>query len=152
MNKALTTIAIALISALSLVPSVAGSSSFTASVVCTGPRFGVIGQSFGYWNWTLNGVPIGPFVHSGIIAASGVVGCNSTGGGPNTTTASGRQPANADGINVRVTSQIKGCYHLTDGSQSFSPGGSVSISVKATCTRVSYGVVVTESGTFTVTS
>jgi len=152
LNKALTSIAIALIAAFSVVPFAAGSSSFTASVVCTGPKFGVIGQSFGYWNWTHNGVPIGPFVQSGIIAASGVVSCNSTGGGPTTKTASGIQPTDANGLNVRVTSQIKGCYHITNDSQSFSPGGSVSIKVSATCTRVSYGVVITETGTFTVKS
>ncbi len=150
-NKPILALVFALFTVFLTVPTFA-TSSFTASLTCTGPKFGVIGGSFAYWNWTVNGVSIGPFIQTGIFASSGVIHCNSTGGGPNTTTASGTQPSNANGILVRVTSQIKGCYHTTIATQSFSPGQSISIKASATCTRVSYGVVVTETGSFTLIS
>lgn len=151
LNRVLLTLAFILGIALSTVPTFAAL-SFTASVTCTGPTFGIIGVSYAYWNWTSNGVPIGPFVTSGIIAASGVIHCNSTGGGPNTTTVTGTQPSNANGIVARVTSQIKGCFHVVIASQSFSSGQPVSITVKATCTGNAYGTAVTERGTFTLKS
>jgi hypothetical protein len=131
LNKVFITLAFILGIAFSTVPTVAAS-SFTASVTCKGPKFGIIGQSFGYWNWTLNGAPIGPFIKSGIIAASGAISCN------------------ANGIIATVTAQIKGCYHQVSASQSFTPGGQVSITVKASCTGNAYGTSVTETGTFTL--
>jgi len=149
LNKVFITVAIVLGIVFSTVPTVAAL-SFTASVTCKGPKFGIIGQSFGYWNWTLNGAPIGPFVSSGVITASGAISCNSTGGGPNTTTATGTQPSNANGVIATVTAQIKGCYHQVSASQTFSPGGKVSITVKASCTGNAYGTSVTETGTFTL--
>ena len=151
LNKILIAVFLALITAFSIVPSFAAL-SFTASVTCKGPKFGIIGQSFGYWNWTQNGVPIGPFVQSGIITASGAISCNSTGGGPNTTTATRTQPSNANGIIARVTAQIKGCYHTVSAAQSFAAGEHVSITVRASCTGFAYGTAVTESGTFTLKS
>ncbi len=151
LNRVLITLALILVVAFSVVPTVA-SLSFAASVTCTGPTFGIIGVSFAYWNWTSNGVPIGPFVTSGIISASGVLHCNSTGGGPNTTTGTGTQPSNANGIIVRVTSQIKACYHVVSASQSFASGQPVSITLKASCVGNAYGTPVRESGTFTLTS
>src|SRR2546428_4447472 len=152
LNKILIAVFLALITAFSIVPSFAAS-SFTASVTCKGPKFGIIGGSSGYWNWTLNGVPIGPFMQSGIITASGAISCNSTGGGPNTTTVTGTQPSNANGIIATATAQIHGCYHKFSASQSFTAGQRVFITVKASCTANAYGgTSVTESGTFTLKS
>jgi len=151
MNRVFITLALLLGIAFSAVPTVAASRSFTASLTCTGTTIGIIGVVFAYWNWTSNGVPIGPFVQSGIISASGVLHCNNSGGGFTTTT-SGTQPSNANGIIATLTSHIKACFHGAQASQSFPPGQPVSITVRVSCTGNAYGTPVTIKGTFTLNS
>jgi hypothetical protein len=116
--------------ALSVVPAAIAQSVYSFKMTCKGNQpVAIEGAATTTWNWTVNGA----FMNGGFTS------CNTSGGGF-TVTGSGTVPSNANGITASMSIHRANCFKTVSTSQSFMPGGKVSITLKASCTGFKAGV------------
>lgn len=130
LNKFFVVLVFVLGTSLLIVPMAAGQQVYTFKMGCKGNQpFAIVGAATTVWNWTVNGVK----------ENGGFASCNTTGGGF-TVTGTGTVPSNANGITASMSVHRANCAKTVSTSQSFAQGGSVSISLKASCTGSKAGV------------
>jgi hypothetical protein len=126
---------------LTIVPFASAKSVYSFKTTCKGnPPLAFVGEAGTTWNWTVNGASMN----------GGFTFCNTSGA---TGTGSGTVPSNANGITATMNVHRANCLKTVSTSQSFAPGGPVSITLKASCTGFKAGVgSLTIDATFTLKS